>query len=214
MADRSSILNPVATRIAPLVPRGDALDEEIRDGLTGSLAEQTSIALQLARVVEKWHRKGGPHCALRCSSIYRDAEGGIILTGPVQESSKEADITAFGGVLYEIFSGQTGTGSQFPPEMEALHRAGINPKLVELVRRCNQPSKLPRNMAEIVRELENILRAMLGATQRRIPRRLVAAAFLVLIALAALAAWFFTGTLHFALTPHIFRILLPCVLPV
>lgn len=155
-------LSPVTTP----PPRGDLLEDRIRDGFSGSLAEQVAIALQIARILIHWHRHGKSHADLRSRWICLNENDIVTVFGPEtpNTSQKTANIQAFGFVLFELLSGQLITASGLPnaaPDTEILYQAGISPRLIDLVTLCtsNPP---PSSLQPAVNILQDFLLQTLG----------------------------------------------------
>lgn len=176
-------------------PRGDLLADRIRNDLTGCVAEQTAIALQIARTLHKIHRNGEYHGQISSSCIHLDENNLATLEGPLSNDKSfiTADIRGLGLALYELFAGKIleGDDANRIPDLEPLYKAGITPRLVEIVKMCMVTPDLHQDLSESVKELESLLRQMLGEPAR--PRNVNAVIVVAAIAVSAVAGalWMF-----------------------
>jgi len=142
------------------------LADRIRDDLTGCVAERTAIALQIARALHTLHRSGKYHGHISSNCVYLDEDNRATFEGEFSGDSSclTDDIRGFGLVLYELFAGKVLDDERAAdtPDVEPLHKAGITPHLVEIVRRCLVTPDLQGDLASCVKELEELLRQMLG----------------------------------------------------
>jgi hypothetical protein len=172
----------------------DSLEDRIRYGRVGSIAQQIAIALQVGRLLRQLHGQRKAHGALTARHVLVDANDSVsLLGGGEQEAEARArteDTEAFGRLLYEILSGEVQRQTSAPeqPEIEQLHKAGIPPKLIEVTVRCLE-SPGSGDLGRAVRILESELRNLVEPKQSAYePTQLVVAA-LGAITLAATLVW-------------------------
>jgi serine/threonine protein kinase len=193
MAGIESTVQPGAVCQKNASPRGDLLEDRIRGGLTGCVAEQTAIALQIARALQQLHRQGKYHGRIRSGLIFLDEHDQIALAGEPgsDESLQSADVRGFGLVLFELLSGNILEESEClsVPDVEPLYKAGITPRLVEIVRQCTSEENRPRDLSSCPKELEGLLRQMLGEAPAAVDRKKMLAIVSVALAVTAAIAW-------------------------
>jgi hypothetical protein len=75
------------------------------------------------------------------------------------------------------------------PDVEPLYKAGITPRLVEIVRQCTSEENRPRDLSSCSKELEGLLRQMLGEAPAAVDRKKMLAIVSVALAVTAAIAW-------------------------
>jgi len=172
----------------------DSLEDRIRYGRMGSIAQQIAIALQVGRALRRLHGQRKAHGALTARHVLVDANDTVTRRGggdqEAETRARTEDTEAFGRLLYEILSGEVrreaSAAGQF--EIEQLHKAGIPPKLIEATVRCLE-SPESGDLGRAVRILESELRNLVEPKQSAYePTQLVVAA-LGAVTLAATLLW-------------------------
>src|SRR5258708_1638436 len=104
MVPSESSASPKYAQPAAGTWRGDPLQDRIREGLTGSVAEQVAIALLLTRLMSDLHARGQCCGTLSSRSVYLDAQDQVSLFPicPSSESLQAKDIRGLGVVLFEL----------------------------------------------------------------------------------------------------------------
>lgn len=175
----------------------EPLADRIRFCRLGSIAQQTAIALQLARALRQMHKRGNAHGALTSRHVLVDGENNVtVLGGDGQQATartRRSDVEAFGRVLFEILSGEVRPDSGEPGtaelEIEQLHKGGIPPKLIELTVRCIEGHGSMGELGRPCRVLESELRNLVEPNRPAYePTQLVVTA-LGVVTLVATLVW-------------------------
>jgi hypothetical protein len=193
MAGMGSTAEPGAVGRNSTEPRGDLLEDRIRTGLTGCVAEQTAIALQIARALARLHCQKKYHGLVRSGRILLDERDRIAFADEPRpgQSLQSADVRGFGLVLYELLSCRIVEASECEDglDVEPLYKAGISPRLVEIIRSCRSQQDPPTDMAWCAKELEVLLRQMLGEAPAAVNRAKALAIVSLALAFMALIGW-------------------------
>jgi eukaryotic-like serine/threonine-protein kinase len=184
---------------------GESLRNAIRNGRLGSFERRLRIALQVARALDHIHSRKIIHRDIKPENIHIvDAAGktklmdfgiaksedvkltraGFTLGTPYYMAPEQvlgrpltpqADIYAFGTLLFEMFTGQkvvTGTGVEQifqqilyePVNLEPLRALGAPEPLQDLIARCTakQLVQRPAHLAAVCEELERLIAQVHG----------------------------------------------------
>lgn len=186
---RSAGMAPKRTAFQP--PPGELLEDRIRDGIAGSLAEQIAIGLQVARALQSWHSKKRFHEHFSSAAVTIDAADNVTIFGPESKDSsyRDQNMHAFGMILYELLTGKVMQDDDEPePDIELLHKAGLPPALVDIVAKCLTAPETSGLLERSGSRLKVLLRETLGEKPPP-PKRLLITIGLAVVAAAALIAW-------------------------
>lgn len=196
MAETDSTIRQSATGRYE-IPKGELLEDRIRNELTGGLAEQVKLLHHVAQEVQKRHLESVFHGELSSHWISLDGDK-VTIYGPKSsdESLRPIDIRGFGFAAYEVLAGEMLTEEGIPddePDLEALHKAGLPPRLIQVVENCIALDK-QIEFPKVIRELETVLRSMIRPTGKAFPRWIGFAA--AAVALLILAIFMLMGGAH------------------
>lgn len=184
-----------AKRATMQPPPGELLEDRIRDGIAGSLAEQIAIGLQVGRALQGWHGKKRFLEALSSATITIDAEDNVTLFGAENKdaSYRCQNIHAFGVVLYELLTGKLMQDhEEEEPDLEMLHKAGLPPALVNVVSQCLTTPDEANVLEASTAKLKSMLRERLGEREPA-SKGLWVVIGVVILAVCGFLAWQFLG---------------------
>ncbi|MBL8234117.1 MAG: hypothetical protein JNL98_36810 [Bryobacterales bacterium] len=144
----------------------DSLEDRIRGGMTGGVADRLALSLLIGRALLARHQANDFHGGICTAAVLLDAGEHICFDERSAQpggGACERDVRAYGYVLLELLSGELMYGSELPdppPDLDPLLKAGYSEPLVAVVRRCTLAHDPQSDLRKAVSQLEKVVRDM------------------------------------------------------